>query len=437
MDYQKLYSQKKVYPQDIAGYIQDGWVCCTDIAASIPPAIMEAIYERSCSGSMQHVTLHTMLDLRPFGLFKHPEEVKGIVPVSWFSGGGLRRSINSGLADIMPCYYRDMSPLFRHYIDIDAVFLAVSPMDRHGYFSTGVVGSNSEEMIRKAKHIYLEVNEKMPTAVNAPQVHITQVTALCEHTEPLPVLPETQIDETSRTIGEQIAAEIPDGATVQLGIGAIPEAVGFALKEKKDLGLHTELFTDSMVELLSCGAVTNEKKPIYRGKTVATLAFGSERIYDYIDQNPSFMLLPSEVVNNPNVIAQHPFFMSVNAALEVDFFGQVCAESVGQTHVSGTGGQVDYVRGAVMSEGGKSFIAFPSTAKNGTISRIRSTLSEGAIVTTGKNDVDCIVTEYGIAQLRGKTLGQRTKALIRIAHPTFREELTWQAKKRGILMDGV
>ena len=196
-------------------------------------------------------------------------------------------------------------------------------------------------------------------------------------------MPAPVIDEVSRKIGGYIAEEIPDEATLQLGIGAVPDAVGLALKDKHDLGIHTELFTDSMIELIECGAVTNSRKPLYTGKSVATLAFGSERMYKYIDDNPAFAMLPVDYVNDPAVIAQLPKFMSINAALEVDFFGQVCAESMGTRHVSGTGGQVDYVRGAVRSPGGKSFIAFPSTAKGGTVSRITPTLQPGAIVTTG------------------------------------------------------
>ena len=189
-----------------------------------------------------------------------------------------------------------------------------------------------------------------------------------------------------------------------------------------------------MVELIECGAVTNEKKPLYRGKSVATLTFGSQRIYDYIHENPAFLMLPVDQVNDPAIIAQHPNFISVNAALEVDLFGQVCAESMGTRHVSGTGGQADYVRGATHSKGGKSFIAFPSTAKGGTVSKIRPTLTPGAIVTTSKNDVDCIVTEYGIAKLRGRPLSERVKALIAIAHPDFRDELTAAAKKQNIII---
>ena len=219
-----------------------------------------------------------------------------------------------------------------------------------------------------------------------------------------------------------------------LGIGGIPDAVGSALMEKRHLGIHTELFTDSMVKLLQCGAADNSRKPIHTGKTVAAFALGAKSMYDFLDRNPDVEIRPVDYVNDPAVIAQHDNFVSVNSALEVDFFGQVCAESIGTRHYSGTGGQVDYVRGAVMSKGGQSFIAFPSTSKNDPISRIRPILTPGAIVTTSKNDVDVIVTEYGVAKLRGKTLKQRTQALIAIAHPKFRDELLFEARRRNLLL---
>ena len=207
-----------------------------------------------------------------------------------------------------------------------------------------------------------------------------------------------------------------------------------ALKSKHDLGIHTEMFTDSMVELIECGAVNNSKKQIHRGKSVTTFAYGSQRIYDYIDDNPAIELLPVDYVNNPEVICQNDNMISINAALEVDLWGQVCAESVGTKHMSGSGGQIDYVRGACQSKGGKSFIAFSSTAKGGTISKIKPILTPGAVCTTSKNDVDYIVTEYGIAHLRGKSLGERARQLIAIAHPDFRDELRFEAKKRGIMI---
>ena len=208
---------------------------------------------------------------------------------------------------------------------------------------------------------------------------------------------------------------------------------GIALKSKHDLGIHTEMFTDSMVELIACGAVNNSKKQIHRGKTVTTFAFGSKRIYDYIDDNPAIEILPVNYVNDPAVICKNDNMISINAAVEVDLWGQVCAESIGTKHLSGTGGQVDFVRGACQSRGGKSFIAFTSTAKGGTISKIQPILTPGALCTTSKNDVDYIVTEYGIAQLRGLSLSKRVKNLISIAHPDFRDELTFEAKKRGMI----
>lgn len=433
MDHQQAYREKLRTPQEIAAQVASGWNCCSDIAVAIPPALMSAVGERAVRGEFQGVTWNTMLDLAPLSILT-PEAAAAVTPVSWFSGTGLRAAVNEGRGDLMPCYYRDAPSLFTRCMEVDAVFACVSPMDKHGYFSTGCSASYSEAILGKAKRIYLEVNPNMPRALSGPLIHISQVTALCEHASPLPVLPSPRPDSVSRAIGGYIAQEVPDGATLQLGIGAVPEAVGAALRDKRDLGIHTELLTDGMVELIECGAVTNLRKPLHRGKTVATLAFGSQRIYDFIDDNPAVQMLPVDYVNDPAVIARHPSFISVNAALEVDFFGQVCAESMGTRHISGTGGQADYVRGAVCSPGGKSFIAFPSTAKNGTVSRIVPTLSPGSIVTTGKNDVDYIVTEYGLARLRGRTLSQRVRALIQIAHPRFRDELTFAAKKRMILI---
>ena len=433
LEFKAIYREKLTTAEAIAAQVESGWSCCTDIAAAVPPALMSALGTRAAAGEIHSVTLNTMLDLQPLACFAE-EAYPGITPVSWFSGGGLRAAVNEGRADLMPCYYRDMPQLVRDYTQVDALFCAVSPMDRHGYFSTGLSASVSEALIRKATRIYLEVNRNIPRALAAPMIHISQVTALCEHDAPLPITPPAVIDETSRTIGTLIAEEVPNGATIQLGIGAVPETVGMALRDKHDLGIHTELLTDSMVGLIECGAVTNGQKPLHRGKTVATLAFGSQRIYDFIDDNPAFLLLPVDQVNTPSIVARHPNFISVNAALEVDFFGQVCAESMGTRHVSGTGGQADYVRGATQSPGGKSFIAFPSTAKGSAVSRIAPTLTTGAVVTTSKNDVDFIVTEYGLAKLRGKTLSQRTKALIAIAHPRFREELTHQAKEQNIII---
>ena len=432
MDVNSLYAQKLCAAEDIAAQVESGWQCFADIAAAAPPAILNALGRRAAAQQLRDVRLNGMLDLEPLAVFA--PEAEGITPVSWFSGGQFRGAVNTGHGDVMPCYYRDVPDLIREVAQPDAVFLRVPPMDRHGCFSAGVTGSYTDALLRKARRVFLEVNPNMPRNLSAPILHISRVTALCEDSRPLPTAPSVDVDPASRAIGQLIAQHVPDGATIQLGIGAVPDAVGLALRDKHDLGIHTELFGDCMLELIRCGAVTNERKPIFPGRNVAVFAFGSRALYDFVDDNPAFLTLPVSFVNDPAVIARHPNFISVNSALEVDLFGQVCAESVGARHVSGTGGQADYVRGASHSQGGKSFIAFPSTAKGGAVSRIRPVLSPGAVVSTSKNDVDFVVTEFGLAKLRGMSLAQRARALIAIAHPSFRDELTFQAKQRNILL---
>lgn len=432
-NYSEQYKSKLTSAEAIAKQIDSGWVCSTDMAAGIPYALLNTIGERIMKDGIRGVRLHTMLDAMPLD-FLSPQYSEGLTAVSWFSGKGLRQAVNGGYCDVMPCYYRDIPEMIERAPASDAFLCVVSPMDSHGYFSLGVNGSVSPALTERSKRIYVEVNENMPRALCAPMLHISQITALCENNAELPVIKGSPIDDISLRIGEYIADEIPDGATIQLGIGAVPNAVGNVLKEKRRLGIHTELLTDALVELVLCGAADNSLKPINRGKTVATFAYGSKKVYDFVNDNPALELRPVNYVNDPAVIAQHPCFISINSALSVDLYGQVCAESVGSLHVSGTGGQVDYVRGATRSPGGKSFIAFPSTAKGGSISRICSVLSPGSIVTTSKNDVDCIVTEYGIARLRGCTLSQRAKQLIAIAHPQFRDSLLQDAKKAGIMV---
>ena len=433
-DYKAIYQTKLTTAEQVAQQVQSGWVIGMDAGPTQTPAIIGAMAEKIRATDTKYVKVHTMLDSYPFAFYEDNTLFGKMTGYSWFSSGGARKAVNGGYADLFPAYYRDIPGHIKRLYDFDAYCVAVSPMDSHGYFSLATTSSYSEAMISKAKRIFIEVNEKQPRCLCGTQIHVSQVDAIVENTHDIPVLPPVVIDDVSRTIGNLIAEQIPDGACIQLGIGAIPDATGMALKTKHDLGIHTEMFTDSMVELLECGAVNNSKKQIHRGKTVTTFAFGSQRIYDYINDNPCFEILPVDYVNDPNVICQNDNMISINAALEVDLFGQVCAESVGTKHMSGSGGQIDYVRGACQSKGGKSFIAFSSTAKGGTISKIKSILTPGAIVTTSKNDVDYIVTEYGIAHLRGESLGSRARQLISIAHPDFRDELTFEAKKRGILV---
>lgn len=433
-DYQKMYQEKLTTPDKIARQVQSGWLLGMDTATSQTPAIMTAIAEHIRNSDITGVKVQALLDAYPFEFYTDPTLAGKMTGYSWFSSSAARKAVNAGYADIIPAYYRDFPTRIRAEYDYDAVCVEVAPMDRHGYFSLALNGSYIDAMLDKTKRIFLEVNDRQPRGLCGSLIHISQVDAIVEYNHDLPVLPPVQLDEVSKTIGGLIAERIPDGACLQLGIGAIPDATGMALKSKHDLGIHTEMFTDSMVELIECGAVNNSKKQIHRGKTVTTFAFGSQRIYDYIDDNPAVEILPVEYVNDPDVICQNDNMISINAAVEVDLFGQVCAESVGTKHMSGSGGQIDYVRGACQSRGGKSFIAFTSTAKGGTISKIKPILTPGAVVTTSKNDVDYIVTEYGVAHMRGRSLGERARQLIAIAHPDFRDELTFEAKKRGIMI---
>lgn len=433
-DYQKMYQEKLTTPEQLAQQVQSGWLLGMDTATSQTPAIMTAIAERIRNSDITGVKVQALLDAYPFEFYTDPTLAGKMTGYSWFSSSAARKAVNAGYADIIPAYYRDFPTRIRTEYDYDAVCVEVAPMDRHGYFSLALNGSYIDAMFDKTKRIFLEVNDRQPRGLCGSLIHISQVDAIVEYNHDLPVLPPVQLDEVSKTIGGLIAERIPDGACLQLGIGAIPDATGMALKAKHDLGIHTEMFTDSMVELIECGAVNNSKKQIHRGKTVTTFAFGSQRIYDYIDDNPAVEILPVDYVNDPDVICQNDNMISINAAVEVDLFGQVCAESVGTKHMSGSGGQIDYVRGACQSRGGKSFIAFTSTAKGGTISKIKPILTPGAVVTTSKNDVDYIVTEYGVAHLRGRSLGERARQLIAIAHPDFRDELTFEAKKRGIMI---
>lgn len=433
-DFTGLYQEKLCSADAIAARIESGWTLGMDAGPSQTPGIMEALCRKAEAGALSGVAVHTMLDIYPYSFYQKPELYPAVNGKSWFSSGGARKAVNGGWADFIPSYYRDIpGHLLRDY-EFDACCFSVSPMDSHGYFSLGVTNSYSSAMLAKSKRIFLEVNTHQPRALCGAQIHISQVDALTENSFMLPTLPAVELDEVSMTIGSIIAEQIPDGACIQLGIGAIPDATGMALKSKHDLGIHTEMFTDSMVELLSCGAVNNSKKQTHRFKTVTTFAYGSQRIYDFVHDNPAIEILPVSYVNDPNVIALNDNMVSINAALEVDLLGQVSAESIGTKHMSGTGGQVDFVRGACQSRGGKSFIAFASTAKNGTISKIQPFLAPGSVCTTSKNDVDCIVTEYGIAKLRGRSYSQRAQALIAIAHPDFRDELRFEAKKRGMIV---
>jgi len=309
----------------------------------------------------------------------------------------------------------------------------VSPMDQHGYFSLGIAADYTMAAIRKARAVIVEVNENVPFAFGNCHLHISQVTALVENNEPVLEVGLPTIGPVQEAIGKYVADMIEDGSTLQIGYGGIPDAVVMQLTHKKDLGIHTEMIGDGILTLVEAGAVTNRRKNYLPGKMVATFALGSKKLYDWIDRNPMFEMHPVDFTNDPYLAGQNDNLIAINATLEIDFLGQCGSESLGPIPYSGTGGQSDFVRAANRSKGGKAFIVLPSTAKDGAISRIVPTLTPGTHVSTSKNDINYVVTEYGVAQLRGKTAKQRCQALIAIAHPDFRAELTESAKKMHLL----
>ena len=296
--------------------------------------------------------------------------------------------------------------------------------------SFGVSSDYTKPAAHAARMVIAEVNDRMPHVGGDNHIHVSELDYIVETSNPLFEIPLPKIGETEQAIGRYCAELIEDGSTLQLGIGAIPDAVLQCLQDKKDLGIHTEMFSDGVIDLVQKGVINGKCKTLHPGKLVATFLMGSQRLYDFVDNNPDVALFPVDYVNDPYIICQNRQLISINSCIEIDLSGQVCSETIGPKQFSGTGGQVDYIRGAALSEGGKSILAMPSTAARGKVSRIVPYLAAGAAVTTSRNEVDYIVTEYGIAHLKGKTLRQRAENLIRIAHPDFRESLTEEFFRR-------
>ena len=349
---------------------------------------------------------------------------------SFFLGASTRKAAKEGRSDVTPVYFSEVPELFRTTLPVDAVFLNLSPPDEHGYCSFGISVDYSKPAAMEAELVIAQINPSMPRTLGDSFIHISDIDYIVEADTPLIELPPAGISEVERAIGKNCASLIEDGDTLQLGIGAIPDAVLGFLKEKKDLGIHSEMISDGIVELYEGGVITNRRKSLHAGKSIVTFLMGTRRLYDFADNNPAVELHPVDYVNDPYVIAQNERLVSVNSCVQVDLMGQVVSASVGRRQISGVGGQVDFVRGANMSRGGKSIMAMPSTAAEGRISKIVPVIGEGAAVTTSRYDADYIVTEYGAARLKGESLRNRAKKLIRIAHPDFRRMLAEEYEKR-------
>ena len=364
------------------------------------------------------------------GAYCAPEQAGHFRHNSLFVGGSTRKAVESGQGDFTPCFFFEIPRLFRTTLPVDVALVSVTPPDGEGRVSLGVSCDYTLEAVKAAKTVIAQVNPAMPYTYGGTQIPVEDIDVFVEHEQPVIELPQGRIGEVEKAIGQNCAGLIPDGATLQLGIGAIPDAVLLFLKDKKDLGIHSEMFSDGVVELAEAGVITNAKKTLKPGKFVATFLMGTRRLYDFVDKNPDVEMQPVDYVNNPYVIARNDNLISINSCVQIDLMGQVASESVGLKQISGAGGQVDFVRGASASRGGVSIMAFPSTAAKGAVSKIVPFLDHGSAVTTCRCDVDYAVTEYGVAHLKGETLRARARNLIAIAHPDFRAPLVEEFEKR-------
>jgi acyl-CoA hydrolase len=352
----------------------------------------------------------------------------------FFIGGNVRRAVQEGRADYVPIFLGEIEALFRSgALPIDVALIQCTPPDNYGYMSFGPSVDCSLTAAQCARTVIVEINDQMPRTMGDTFLHVSRVSAFIETSHPLIEYRPGAVTDMHRAIARNVASLIPDGATIQIGIGGIPDATLEFLRDRKDLGIHSEMFSDGVLDLIQAGVITNERKTIHPRKVLAGFCLGTQRLFDYIKDNPFFEFHRTEYVNDPFLIAQNDRMVAINSAIEIDLTGQVCSDSMGLAVYSGIGGQVDFIRGAARSKGGVPIIALPSTARKGTVSRIAPTLKPGAGAVTSRGDVHYVVTEYGVAYLHGKNIRQRAEALIQIAHPKFRDELTDYARKAKLL----
>jgi acyl-CoA hydrolase len=405
---------------DAVALIASGMRVFVHGACATPAPLVEALARRADVEDVRLYHLHTT-GPAPFAA---PEQASRFRSVSFFTGAAVRDAVAEGRADFMPVFLSDIPGLFRSgRVPLDVALVQVSPPDRHGFCSLGTSVDIARAAVDEARIVIAEVNARMPRTLGNSLIHVSRLTRFIHTDRPLaahPTEPETAVETR---IGEQVAALVDDGATLQVGIGAIPDAVLGCLRTKRDLGVHTEMFSDRMVDLVECGAITNRRKRAKRGRMVTSFVAGSPRLFAFVADNPLVEFHPSDYVNDTAVIRRNEQVVAINGALQIDLTGQVCADSIGHRIYSGIGGQMDFMRGAALSPGGKPVIALPSTAAHGTISRIVAELTPGAGVVTTRGHVHWVVTEYGAVDLHGMTLRERGEALVSIAHPDYRAEL--------------
>jgi len=423
----KTYQSRIVSPEEAVRKIKSGNRIFLTGNCSVPQKVLAALV--NYAPELQDVEICQALTVGPAD-YVAPEMLGHLRVNSMFISANVRKAVNEGRSDFTPVLLSEFPLLFkRGILPVDAALIHVSPPDEHGFCSLGIEVGLTKSAAESARIIIAEVNQQMPRTLGDSFIHVSRLNYVVPVDYALPELPmgNEGPSEIIEQLAVHIAELIPDGATMQLGIGAIPDAVLKYLFEKKDLGIHTELFSDGIIDLVDAGVLTNARKTLHPGKIIAGFILGTHNLYQWVDDNPLIELHPTEYVNDPFVIAQNERMVAINSAIEVDLTGQICADSIGPRLYSGVGGQLDFIYGASRSKGGVPIIALPSTAKN--FSRIVSTLKPGAGVVTSRNHVRYVVTEYGVADLYGKTIRERAHQLIGIAHPQFRERLVQEAKE--------
>lgn len=424
------YRSKLVKAEEAVALIKSGDKISISGNAAAPYVLLNALAQRK--DDLKDVGVFTLLMLGENPLSK--PDMRGRFRLkSLFVGPADRAAVNEGRADYYPIFLYEIPGLFRMQVQLDVAVIHTSLPDEHGFVSLGVETIATKAAAETAKVVIAQVNDRMPRVLGDCFLHVSRLSKIVEVSEPLPTLAPKPFSDVENQIAQHITTLIDDRATLQLGIGGIPDAVLALLKGKKDLGIHTEMVSDGVMRAIEDGIVTNAYKSLHPGKVIATFLLGSERLYEYSHNNPLFELHQVDYTNDPFVVARNDNMVSINSALEVDLTGQVCSDSIGYSIYSGFGGQVDFTRGAARAKGGKPIIALSSTAKNGQLSRIVPHLNEGAGVVTSRGDVHYVVTEYGIAYLHGRSLQERAKAMINIAHPNFREDLEKFAKSKKYL----
>ncbi len=427
MKWMEDYKSKRVSADEAVAVVKSGDNIFSSGNAATPYVLLQALAKRK--EQLKGVEVFHLLLMGDDPLSR-PEMHGHFRHKSLFVGPADREAVNDGRADYFPIFLYEIPRLFREQVQLDAAVIQTSPPDDHGFVSLGVETAATKAAAETAKIVIAQVNEKMPRALGDCFLHVSRISKIVEVSQDLPTLNPRQGSTVENRIAEHIMTFIEDGATLQLGIGGIPDAVLSLLKDRKDLGIHTEMVSDGVMEAIEAGVVTNVRKTLHPGKVIATFILGSRKLYDYIHNNPLFELHQVDYTNDPFVVAQNDNIVAINSAVEVDLTGQVCSDSIGYTIYSGFGGQVDFIRGAARAKRGKPIIALSSTAKNGQLSRIVPHLKEGAGVVTSRGDVHYVATEYGVAYLHGKSLRERAEALIQIAHPDFRRDLEDSARER-------